>query len=233
MDARAIKPAVDERTNTKDKGDKVKMTSRLIRWSGLAAMVAGAIFAGIQPFHPADVLASVTTNTWTLVMTLKLVMCFLFVAGITGLYVRQADKLGRLGIVGFLLLGLSWGLQAGFVFVELFVLPVLATTAPQFVESFLGIVNGVPGEMNIGALPAVYGVTGVLYILGGLVFGIKTFHARVLPRWPAGLLVVAAAITPFATALPHALQRYAAVPMGIALIWLGLALFSERQEQAS
>ena len=212
------------------KEDKMKlMTPRLIRWSGLAAIVGGVIFACIQPIHPPDVLASVTTTMWMVIISLKLVMCFLFLAGIMGLYVRQADKVGWLGLAGFLMLSLSWLLQVGFVFVELFVLPVLATTAPQFVESFLGIFNGSPGDMNIGALPAVFGMVGILYLLGGLAFGIATLRARVLPRWPAGLLAAAAAITPAAALLPHQLQRYAAVPMGIALIWLGYVLFKQRQ----
>lgn len=206
-----------------------KMIPKLVRWSGLAAIIAGIIFACIQPVHPPDILSSVTTNTWTIIMSLKLAMCLLFLVGITGLYVRQADKAGRLGFVGFLLLSLSWWLQASFVFTELFVLPVLAAASPQFVVSFLGIVNGSPGDMNIGALPAMYGVVAVLYLLGGLVFGIATFRARVVPRWPAGLLAVAAAITPAAALLPHELQRFAAVPMGIALIWLGYTLFRERQ----
>ena len=209
------------------------ITPKLIRWSGLAAMVAGAIFVGIQPIHPADVLASVTTDMWMIVISLKFIMCLLFLAGITGLYVRQANKAGWLGLIGFLLLGVSWWLQAGFVFAELFVLPVLASTAPQFVVSFLGIVNGTPGDMNIGALPAVFGVVGILYLLGGLVFGIATFRARVLPRLPAALLAIAAVITPAAALLPHQLQRYAAVPMGMALIWLGYVIFSERRDQAS
>lgn len=207
-------------------------TSKLIRWTGLAAIVAGIIFAGIQPFHPVDVLASVTTGTWTTIIALKLTMCFLFLVGLTGLYARQAKQSGRLGFVGFLLLSLSWWLQASFVFVELFILPVLASSTPQFVESYLGIVNGSPGEMNIGALPAVYGAVGVLYLLGGLVFGIATFRARVLPRWPAGLLAAAAIVTPAAALLPHALQRYAAVPMGIAMIWLGYALFRKQGKSA-
>lgn len=238
MSTPAIKLTVDERTKKNFRvvagKDEARITTpRLIRWSGLAAMVAGIIFVCIQPIHPADVLSSVTTDMWTAVVSAKLVMCFLFLAGITGLYVRQADKAGWLGLVGFLLLSLSYYLQAGFVFVELFVLPVLAATAPQFVESVLGIVNGSPGDMNIGALPAVYGVVGISYLLGGLVFGIATLRARILSRWPAGLLIAAAVITPAAALLPHELQRFAAVPMGIALVWLGWALLSERREQAS
>lgn len=206
--------------------------SNLVRWAGLSAVAAGAIFAGIQPIHPPDFLPSVTTTAWAMIMPLKLAMCLLFLAGITGLYARQVAKAGWLGLVGFLALSLSWALQTAFIFAEAFILPVLAPTAPQFVESFLGIVNGFPGEMNIGALPAVYGVVGLLYMLGGVLFGIATLRARVLPRWAGGLLAVAAAVTPAAALLPHVIQRYAAVPVGIAFIWLGYALWSERRQEA-
>ena len=208
--------------------------TNLIRWTGLAAIGAGIIFAGIQPIHPPDVLASVTTSPWAIIISAKFVMCLLFLVGITGLYARQVEQAGRLGLAGFLLLILSWWVQTGFVFTELFILPVLATAAPQYVDSFLGIVNQQPGQMDIGALGAVYNVgTGITYLLGGLLFGIATLRARVLPRWPAGLLAVAAAVTPLAALLPHAIQRFAAVPTGIALAWLGYTLWSEQRKQAS
>jgi hypothetical protein len=55
-----------------------------------------------------------------------------------------------------------------------------------------------------------------------------------LPYSPAGLLAVAAALTPAAALLPHDIQRLAAIPVGLALAWLGYALWSERRrEQAS
>jgi hypothetical protein len=66
--------------------------SRLIRWSGLAALVAGIIFAGIQPIHPPDVLSSVTTTRWAIVHIFSTAMCFLALFGITGLYARQVGK---------------------------------------------------------------------------------------------------------------------------------------------
>jgi len=203
--------------------------ARLIRWSGIAAILAGLIFAGIQPIHPADVVASVTTGLWAVIISLKLAMCLFFLVGVTGIYARQAEKAGWLGFAGFALLTVSFWLQTGFVFVELFVLPVVAPALPGFVESALGIANGQPGAMDIGAFVPAYGVLGVCYLLGGLIFGIATIRAGVLPRLPAVLLAVAAVITPAAALLPHALQRYAAVPMGIALIWLGYSLWSERR----
>ena len=207
--------------------------SKLIRWAGLAALVAGIIFAGIQPIHPPDVLSSVTTGTWAIIISLKLAMCLLFLAGITGIYARQVKEAGWLGLAGFLLLILCWWLQTAYVFAEAFILPVLATAAPQFVDSFLGIARGNPGE-NIGALPAIYSLgIGIPYMLGGLLFGIATLRAGILPRWPAGLLAVAAALTPLAALLPHEIQRLAGIPVGLALAWLGYALWSERRAQAA
>jgi hypothetical protein len=206
----------------------------LIRASGLAAIAGGLIFAGIQPIHPADELASVNTTLWAVIISLKFVMCLFFMIGFAGIYARQAEKAGWLGLVGFALLTVSFWLQTAFVFVELFVLPVVSTALPGFIDSYLGVVNGHPGVMNIGALVPTYGVLGVCYLLGGLLFGIATVRAAVLPRWPAILLAFAAVITPAAALLPHALQRYAAVPMGVAMIWLGYSLWSEhRRDRAA
>jgi hypothetical protein len=204
--------------------------SRVIRWSGLAALVAGIIFAGIQPIHPPDVLSSVTTGSWAIIPTLKTVMCLLFLLGIAGLYARQVEEAGWLGLAGFLLLILCWWLQSAYVFAETFILPQLATSASPFVVSFLGIASGNPGEMNIGPLPAIYSLgIGIPYMLGGLLFGIATLRAGILPRWAAGLLAVAATLTPAAALLPHDIQRLAAIPVGLALAWLGYALWSERR----
>jgi len=209
-------------------------TSNLIRFSGLALVPAGLVFAGIQPIHPPDVVDSVTTTAWAVITYLKFAMCVLFVIGITGLYARQVEKVGVFGLVAFLVLGLSWTLLSGFVFTEAFVLPLLATTAPAFVDGALGISYGHTGDVNLGVLPTLYAAgVGITYMLGGLLFGIATFRAGILPRVPAALLAIAATLTPLAALLPHAEQRYAAVPVALALAWLGYALWSERRESLS
>jgi membrane protein implicated in regulation of membrane protease activity len=207
--------------------------SKLICWSGLAALVAGLIFAGIQPIHPPDVVASVTTGAWAVITPLKTAMCLLFLIGITGIYARQVKEAGWLGLAGFLLLIVCWWLQTAFVFAEAFIAPPLASVAPKFVDGYLGISYGHTGGIALGALPALYFLVGILYMLGGLLFGIATFRAGILPRWAGGLLAVTAALTPLAALLPHDIQRLAAMPMGLALAWLGYALWSERREQAA
>lgn len=108
-------------------------------------------------------------------------------------------------------------------------MPILATASPAFVDSFLGVVNGSPGDMSIGAIVPAYTMVGILYLTGGLMFGIATFRAKVLPGTPAALLAITALLTPAAVLLPHEVQRLAAIPMGLSLAWLGYALWSERR----
>lgn len=197
----------------------------LIRATGPVAILAGLIFAGIQPIHPPDVVASVTTMPWMAVISAKFLMCLFFLIGIAGLYFRQMSRAGWLGLVAFVLFNASWWLQTGYVFTELLVLPSLAGVSPELVDSFLSIVNQHPPTLDIGQFGTVYNVLGLLYLVGGILFGVATLRAGVFPRVPSLLLAVAAIVTPAAALLPHDLQRYAAVPMGIAFIWLGFALW--------
>ena len=207
--------------------------SNLIRWTGVSTMAAGIYFAAIQPIHPPDVLASVNTGEWAIITTLKTAMCLLFLVGIAGIYARQVNKAGWLGLAGFLLFSLSWGLMVGFVFAETFILPLLATTAPNFVAGFLGSFSGPVSGINMGILPTLWTLDGSLYIGGGLLFGIATLRAGILPRGAAGLLAFGTALAPVAALLPAKYEPLVAVPVGLALAWLGYALWSERRAQVS
>ena len=217
------------------KESKMKITApKLIRWTGIAAMLAGIIFAGIQPIHPTDALSSVNTTAWAIITPLKTVMCLLFLLGLTGIYARQLEKVGWLGLAGFLLFSLSWAVNLVYIFAEAFILPPLATAAPKFAQDFIfGVITGRATESNLGALPTIFALNGIFYLLGGLLFGIATFRAGILSRWAAGLLAVTAVLTPLAALFPHEIQRYAGIPVGVAVAWLGYALWSERREQAS
>jgi hypothetical protein len=217
------------------KESKMKITATsLIRSSGLAVMGTGIIFMIIQAIHPPDVLSSVTTARWATTHYLGIVMGILGLFGITGLYTRQVEETGWLGLVSYLLFGLFWIITVFFQFVEAFISPLLATQAPTFVEGFLGIVSGHAGEADLGALPTVYALTGFAgYMLGGLLFGLAMLRAGILLRWAAGLLALAAVSPLAAGLLSHPLDRILAVPMGVALISLGYALWSERRGQAS
>ena len=137
--------------------------SKLIRWAGLAAMVAGICYVVVGIFHPPNILSSVTTTQWVIVHVLATAMCFFGILGMAGLYARQAEKSGWLGLAGFVLLSLWLVLIMGFTFAEVFILPVLVTAAPTFVEGWLGMFTGSASTMNLGALPTVWTLTGPIY----------------------------------------------------------------------
>jgi hypothetical protein len=216
------------------KESKMKVTTpNLIRAAGLSAIAAGTIFAVIQPIHPPDVLASVNTNAFIIITSFKTLMCLFGLFGIAGLYARQVKETGWLGLAGYLLLTIFYAVQMCFAFAEPLILPLLTTVAPTFVESVMGMASKAGGPMDLGAFAVIFNILPVLYLLGLLLFGIATLRARILPRWAAVLLAASGPLAIIMSQLPHQFARFAAVPMGIALAWLGIALFLERRAPVS
>jgi hypothetical protein len=121
-----------------------------------------------------------------------------------------------------------------FQFAEAFITPVLGSAAPTVAEAWLGMLTSAPSEINLGVLPNVYLVNGLFYMVGGLLFGIATFRANVLPRW-AGALLALASVLPIVLSsfVPHPYDRIFAVPVGLALAWMGYALWSGRRAQVA
>lgn len=220
--------------NATIKENKMKMTpSTLMRLAGLSALVAGLCFIVIGMFHPVNVLASVTTATWVNVHIAATALGFFGLFGMAGLYARQVEESGWLGLAGFVLFSLWMTIVSGFSFVEAFILPHLATVSPAFVEALLGMFSGSTNGIDLGILPTLWNISGPLYIFGPLLFGIATFRARVLPRWAGGLLALNAVLVPVGALVPPDVQPKIMIPIGLALVWLGYALFSERQENPS
>ena len=102
---------------------------------------------------------------------------------------------------------------------------------PKFVEGFLGLSSGSASEINLGFLPVFRPLAALLYIFGGLLFGIATLRAGILPRWSAGVLAFGSLAPLAASLLGHPLDRILAVPMGLALIFIGYALRFEKREK--
>ena len=204
----------------------------LTRATGFSAVLAGLLFVIIQPIHPPDTLASVTTTAWATIHYLTIAMTILFVVGIAGIYTRQMKEVGWLGLAGFVALSLGLLLTAAFVFVEAFVEPLLVNSSPAFVEGLLGMVHGHSNEVDLGALPTLWSISGALVLGGCILFGMATFRARVLPRWAATVFGAGIVVSaPIAAALQA--PRLTAVPIGLGLAWMGYALWSERRTHAA
>ena len=189
-----------------------------------------AYLCGRRADPSSSIVSSVTTPRWTIVHLLTIVMAFFGLLGIAGIYARQVDKAGWMGLAGYLLLSLWFVVVTGFTFFEAVILPVLASESPRFAESFLGIFTGSVGETSVGVLATLWSLVGVVYILGNILFGIATFRAGILSRRAAALLGLGAVVSPAFALLPQSFAPLAAVPVGLGLAWLGYSLWSERRE---
>src|SRR5919198_4196623 len=143
--------------------------SNLIRWAGFSGLVAGIMYVIVRLLHPFvshhGSRSSVTSNVWVLTHSLTIGVSFFGLLGITGLYARQVEETGWLGLAGFLLFSLWLVLVPGFTFFEALILPLLAIDAPTFAEGFLGIFTGSAGGTDLGTLATVWTLMGPLYML--------------------------------------------------------------------
>ncbi|HEX6035659.1 MAG TPA: hypothetical protein VFY83_14555 [Anaerolineales bacterium] len=207
-------------------------TATLMRLAGISAIVTGLCFLVMGVFHPVNEPSSVDA-TWVNVHIAATALGFFGLFGMAGLYARQVEETGWLGLIGFLLFTVWLTLVCGFSFVEAFILPKLAIESPAFVAGFLNMFSGGPSEVDLGVLPTIWNISGPMYILGPMLFGIATFRARVLPRWAGALLALNIVWAPLGGVVPPAYQPWIIVPVGLAIAWLGYALVSERRENAS
>jgi len=199
-------------------------SSNLIRWAGLSAVAAGVLLAAGGIIHLADDPALLATNSWAIANYLILGSVIVGLLGIFGLYARQVEEAGLLGLVGFLMLFVALVLFAGLAFFEAFFVPVLAAEAPEFLFA---------EEISFGVLETIIPLGGLLQSIGGLLFGIAIIRAGILPRWAAIVFIIGVVAGGLGPLLPEVAGRITGVVLGIGLSWLGYALWSERREKAS
>lgn len=189
--------------------------SNLVRWSGLAAMVGGVLFVvaellGLPTLNVETFSETATTASFAIQQLAYLLGVALVLLGLCGLYVRQSEAAGALGLIGFLVAFLGTVLVSGFIWASAFIAPALATETPAFLDA------GPPP----GLIP-----TFIIFAVGWLLFGIPTLRGRIYPRWAAILLIVGAVVTilplPFTTLV-----------FAVAVAWLGFALFVGREASA-
>jgi len=200
-------------------------TTTLSRSAGVAAVAAGLIFIGVQINHPHLDATSITTTDVAVRNSLKVLMAGLALVGITGMYLRQVKQMGVLGLVGYLLFCANYLVIMCTTFVAGYILPSIADSNPSYVNDVLTVATGGHAAGDIGLLKYVIVAESVLFLTGGLVFGIALFRARILARWAAALLSVGGVVTAALSVMPDAFYRLLAFPNGVALIGLGYSLW--------
>ncbi len=201
-------------------------SSSLIRWGGLAATLAGALFVAadllslsISPKFPSA--ASLTSEPYAIQSVLKLTAAALLLLGLSGLHTRQAEVAGPLGTAGALAAFSGTVLVVGSFWATAFFAPALAASDPAGFDASEAARGGAPP----GRLAVAYLVSWATFVLGWMLFGVAAWRVGIYPRVAALLLVLGS---------PLALGTLLVVgfPTGIffsaAVAWMGYALWTEK-----
>ncbi|MCA1719442.1 MAG: hypothetical protein LC781_22335 [Actinobacteria bacterium] len=145
--------------------------SSLIRWSGLAAVLAGVVLILVElmelfAIDLENLGTQAATGTFAFWAGLTLLSMVLLSLGLVGIYSHQLEAAGVLGLAGFLVAFFGTALTVGASWALLFIVPLAPAVlgTPWFELSFL------------------------LFALGWVLFGVAILRARVFPR-AAGVLV--------------------------------------------
>ena len=204
-------------------------TTRLTGAAGICAAAAGAIFIGVQINHPPADVAHIVTTEMAVRETAKALMTVLALGGFTGMFLRHHSRFGVLGLAGYLLLTVGYLAMFAVQCIVAYVLPTVAHSNPGYVQDFLAAAVGGSPSGDIGYMHELFLVSGIGYSLGGLLFGIALFRAGVLARWASVLLAYGTTSALALSALPESFNRPFAVPVGVALIGLGVSLWRDQR----
>jgi hypothetical protein len=182
-----------------------------VRWGGLAAIVAGVMLGLSQlvrlyadVFDPSLFGRILAIDIW-----LGLILAVIVQLGLLGLYAPQANRVGLLGLLGFVLATAGTQLVMGVSFVFAFVRPVLwPWEDPEYFEKTLVSL-------------ALFGLT---FALGWILLGVAALRSRVYPRIPTILLIAGSLI--LLIPLPLSDIIFAAT-----VAWLGFVLFTARTRE--
>jgi hypothetical protein len=217
------------------------LTATLIRWSGLLAVLGGVLFPVAAVIHPnGEDLAAVNMPNWVPAHLLGLVSVTLMHLGLLGLYARQVEKAGWLGLIGFVLAFVGGTFASTIQYVTSTVIPLIATQSPALFDQAMTPPPFAPPLFVLG------------FVLGHILFGFATMRAGVLPPW-SGFLVMIGMLLFFLGELSFLGQRLAATALqqvfdlirrwhvivllgdaafGFGLAWMGFRLWSEKREPA-
>lgn len=177
-------------------------STTLFRLSGLS-LVLGGLFSILYLFiHPGGSGLAYYEDPMTAPAHLVgFVAVLLVLLGLPGLYARQAERAGILGLAGTVLIFFGLAVLDGtHNVVDSIVTPALATIPEA--EPLLAAGGPLEEAVQGGMQGTLVGVGGPMLLLGLILLGIAILRAKVLPRGAGALLIVSAPVTPLGFMVP-------------------------------
>jgi hypothetical protein len=201
----------------------------LYRLSGLSLLLGSllvvlftimqfVVFPGGTPDRSPD---RYTSSLWQPILLLMVLGWLLIVGGLPGMYARQAERAGWLGLVGCALTGFAVLLLTAVSALYALVIPLLDTHAQLLLTGYSNL------SANGGRIPplVVFSFGAVLVLsAGAFLLGLATIRAGVLPRAAGVALVVAG---PSALVLPLSLLFFVPGPTGLGdFLWFPFVILT-------
>jgi hypothetical protein len=220
------------RTHTPEAEENRMSTAKLIRWGGLALALGGIAFAVHLITHPPGETAPYAFwALWVPSHLLGGIAALLISLGLVGLYLRQSEKVGLAGLIGFVLAFVGITLSAGAsIFISVALIPFLAFRGMDSLVDPKGPLIG------SSAMKLAIGLPAISLVIGFLILAIVTLRARVLPPLGAWLIIltiplaVVGSLLVFVigTSFQGIIGSVLGVSLGLGLAAWGWALWSEK-----
>ncbi len=193
-------------------------STTLYRFSGVALLIGGVLAIIGQLLL---ITADPGTPLWIPGSWLALAGTLLVILGLPGLYFKQIDRAGLLGMIGFVVSFVGFLFLVGIQTFDAFVSPALAANAAT---------KSMADTEGILPLLAFELLCGLLLIVGPLLFGIATIRAGVLQRWAAIILIVGSVASLITVAL-HNWNEISGAIVYLAFACFGFLLLSKQNVQ--
>lgn len=190
----------------------------LFRLSGFALLTALPLqVLGFLLHPPSEQVAAILQPTYGPAHLILFVSWLLAMLGLVGLYTRQAERAGGLGVVGFVLTVFAAAYHFYLLLYETY-----ATTQLARDEATQHLIGDGPMAHGAGAL----GPLGFALILAFPLFGVATLRAGLFPRWSGWLQIASLPVMVLGMLLmppdgPAPLGTMATTPIA----WLYIILF--------
>lgn len=194
----------DKQQNTQYMGS----LKQAIRWFGALSIVPGIILPFYQYFiHGGRDAASIMQHPaeHTTAHVVAALCFFLLLLGLVAIYLVNAEKIGRYGLVNFILIFLSLAFYGANLYMDAFTNTVLAKYQPALQTEWHSASLGLDTPLTELLGPAMFAtpIAMIVLLLSGVSFGIVLIRAKVLPWYVGVLFMIGGAVLGTGAMLPY------------------------------
>lgn len=198
----------------------------------MALLFSGMILVVSMLLNPRGAAFSETLQgRWASIHIAEGLVYLLNSLGLLGLYLRQAEKAGMHGLLGFVLtlFGSAFGLSVAVDEVVLYPFIAAQEYAPKTWFDLAGLAWPLAGLV----VPLLLNI--IFFDLGVILTGIVILHAGILQRRVGWLLLIGMALSigAFLSPVIYSLFYVGEMVLGIGFAWAGYMLWSEKDQMAA